>query len=207
MISRDYYLDSLGINHMQEEALYRVCERLWNYQSENHHLFFFITEFDSVITNPFFEESGVHLVSPIDHYDQNFIESEFVNLAKSFPLNENSSQDELESIVDDFILSLAKKEINRIYQEFPVKEQKQAINELLNKLDIKDYNLEPSDYDKKFIVIITLSNNTKVPFNVIAKDSSFAIKKAIDYCITEDYSVISINATEVLKNIGCMEIL
>lgn len=91
---KTYFLESLGINHGQEEALIMLCNELWQYQLDNPFIYF-DNNCEMCITHPFYEDSGRFWSNPIEEYGDNFINSEFVEIAKSFQLTNTSTDKDI----------------------------------------------------------------------------------------------------------------
>ena len=101
---KEFYLEECGVNKNQELVLYLFCNTIWGTQLNNEPIISFGHE-EMEITNTFYDTTGRFLINPIEEYEQDFLNSEFVTLAKSIKISEAEPyervQEELANLLCD----------------------------------------------------------------------------------------------------------
>lgn len=90
-------LSSIGVNSKQLDAIREFCDFVWDKDVYMYDVgFYFMYTF---IVNPFYTMDGRFEVNPITEYGSAFTTSVIVKIAKSLPLSENASAEEVQVCV------------------------------------------------------------------------------------------------------------
>lgn len=99
-----FYLGSCGVNKNQELVLNLFCEAIWGIQLNNEPIISFGYE-EMEITNPFYDTTGRFLINPIEEYGEDFLNSEFVTLAKSIKIGEDEPYERVQEELANLLTS------------------------------------------------------------------------------------------------------